>query len=521
MKKVSITELGLDFSNLSGEPRAFLEKSAKMVCDVVNKALDGCMDKDDVEAKFKSINDGLKGFDGDKFAEAIKNYDDLCAQVKNLGDSIEKMKQSGMSQRAINKFDEKVIAMLESEKYRTFAEGHAIKTGTFEGFSLKDIVSLTDSYTGNLLTTQQQDRVVSAVSDKPLHMRDVVTVLQGDPNFPNLAFTQVYDFDRNARYVTENGMLPESSMKAKELNYSTKRLGTHLRISKRMLKSRAYMRSFIINMLPEAVYMAEDWNMIFGNGLGENLDGIVNTKGVESIEGFISTAIVTGAAGSVKSITPYGTGAMVEFNAPYDAIKDGMMITLASATATALNKTFPVVKVNDRQVLLLSVTLAAAETRPEDVTFTVNNAAFKSIESPNSGDVIKTGFAAMNIGQFYPNAIVLHPATVNAIECEKDTMGRNLDLVTVDANGYKRVGGRLVIEYSGMPANKYLIGDFVRGCNLVDFTNLSLEFAEDVNTKLSNEIVLIAQEEIIFPIYMPWVYAYGDLAALKTAITKA
>jgi len=31
----------------------------------------------------------------------------------------------------------------------------------------------------------------------------------------------------------------------------------------------------------------------------------------------------------------------------------------------------------------------------------------------------------------------------------------------------------------------------------------------------------MAQEEVIFPIYMPWAFAYGDLSALKTAITKA
>ena len=31
----------------------------------------------------------------------------------------------------------------------------------------------------------------------------------------------------------------------------------------------------------------------------------------------------------------------------------------------------------------------------------------------------------------------------------------------------------------------------------------------------------IAQEEIIFPVYNPWAFAYGDLSALKTAVTKA
>ena len=34
-----------------------------------------------------------------------------------------------------------------------------------------------------------------------------------------------------------------------------------------------------------------------------------------------------------------------------------------------------------------------------------------------------------------------------------------------------------------------------------------------------NEVVLIAQEEVIFAVYMPWAFAYGDLNKLKLAIT--
>ena len=64
-----------------------------------------------------------------------------------------------------------------------------------------------------------------------------------------------------------------------------------------MLKSRVYIRSYILNMLPEAVWMAEDWNILFGDGNGENLLGIINNNGVTSVEKIISTAIVTGAAG--------------------------------------------------------------------------------------------------------------------------------------------------------------------------------------------------------------------------------
>ncbi len=221
-------------------------------------------------------------------------------------------------------------------------------------------------------------------------------------------------------------------------------------------------------------------------------------------------------------MTPYNNGkdAIIEFTNPIDAIQDGMMITLAKATATTLNKANPIVKVNDRQVLLRGVALANEEAAPNAITFTVNHSAYKSIETPNSKDVVRTAFAVMNIGQFYPNAIVLNPITVNAMESEKDTLGRDLDIVKVGADGVKRIGVFPVIEYTGMQPGKYLLGDFRQGAQLIDYTTLTLEWAQDVNTELKNEVVLIAQEEVIFPVYMPWSFAYGDLTELKAAITK-
>ena len=115
---------------------------------------------------------------------------------------------------------------------------------------------------------------------------------------------------------------------------------------------------------------------------------------------------------------------------------------------------------------------------------------------------------------------MLNPITVNIIESEKDTLGRNLGLI-LEVGGVKYIAGRPIIEYDGIPAGKYLIGDFSPvAASIVDYTNLLLEWAEDIESKLTNQVVLIAQEEIIFPIYNPWAFAYGDLATLKAAITK-
>lgn len=45
---------------------------------------------------------------------------------------------------------------------------------------------MTDNYTGDLLITQQQKRVVTQVANKKLHMRDVLTTLTADPAYLNL-----------------------------------------------------------------------------------------------------------------------------------------------------------------------------------------------------------------------------------------------------------------------------------------------------------------------------------------------
>ena len=446
-------------------------------------------------------------------------------------ETIEKAKEKGPAAvDAMNRFTEKIGEMYDSEKFRDFCEGHSRKSGAFGGFSLKDLVtvSMTNDYTGTHLITDQLGVVANKYAPKRLHMRDLLTSLTGDPAFPNLAYTEIESMDRNARYATENGRLSESHIKIKEQNVSVKRLGTYLPISKRMLKSRAYIQSYIVAMLPEAVYMAEDWNILFGDGNGENLEGITKKSGCKSVESIITDTIVSGSAGSVYSVSALSTvnseaqqGIVVEFANPQPDILDGMKITFANAVVnTGLNATHDVIKMNDRQILIQGLTLSGTETGVSSMTFTVNNGGFQSIDEPNSRDVIKTAFAVMSYAQYYPTAIVLNPITVNTIDSEKDTLGRNLDLIET-RGGVKYIAGRPIIEYDGIPVGKYLLGDFrPLAAALVDYTNLTLEWAEDVETKLTNQVVLIAQEEIIFPIYNPWAFAYGDLETLKAAITK-
>ena len=154
-KKFTVSDFNLKTDGLPAEQKTLMENIVGMMCEVVNKSLEGVVTPDDVTKQFGEINNLLKSYDGEKFAQLIKDNETLVDQVKSLGESIEKMKQKGLSMDTINKFDEKLSEMLDSEKFKEFAAGHSRKTGSFEGFSLKDIVSMTDNYSGEIMITQQ------------------------------------------------------------------------------------------------------------------------------------------------------------------------------------------------------------------------------------------------------------------------------------------------------------------------------------------------------------------------------
>lgn len=145
---------------------------------------------------------------------------------------------------------------------------------------------------------------------------------------------------------------------------------------------------------------------------------------------------------------------------------------------------------------------------------------FGSVEDPNYKDAINAVFAVLNFGQYSPNTLVLHPSTVFTISTAKDTTGRDLNLIT-EVGGRKYIGSVPIVECNAIGVGKYFAGDMLQGCSLIDHTSLSIEFADDVNTKLKNMTTVIIQEEIMMPVYMPWAFAYGDLNTVLKAIKKA
>lgn len=508
--------VGAKTAGLPDEQKQFINNLIGAFTDAINKSVDGVIDNTALE-KALSTPDGVT-------LEALsKENQELVKQVKALSESLDKMKKRGIGLDFVSKFNERFDEMYDSPKFQDFINDREKTSGAF---SFKD-VSMTGNYTGTALISQQSDRVVTQAADKKLHIRDFATCLPGDPEFPIFGFQQIYDVDRNARYVSENGMLPESSIKVKEETSQVSRVGHHFKLSKRALKCRTYLRGFVMNCLISGVRDAEDFAILFGDGSGDNLKGITRYSGVKSVESIISTSVFTVAAGGVEAIEKADNGLIVELKAPNDLLIEGLKVTGAAAvTNTSLNATYDVIKVNDRRIFLEGATLASGNTKDllatdiSKLTLTFKNGAANSIESPNSIDALETAISVMTYAQFAPTVLVLNPITINAIRCEKATDGNRLDVVK-DINGNPVIGGLRVVPFTGIPVGKYFLGDMQRGAQIIDYTPLTVEWADDVNTKLKNQIVLMAQAEEIVPVFCPWAFAYGSISALKTAIKKS
>jgi HK97 family phage major capsid protein len=512
--------------DMTDEEKKFCGTIQKQVSDIMESYTKGFINADTLEAKLKEVMDNVNKKSGEGMDELKKTLEEQRADIKQMAEGIEKFKKNGGSAQRVSVISEKLNEFFESPRCKDYFEGREKSTGAMT-LDLKAIDSdSVVSMNGNIATPYANNlatgRVVTDSFEQQINVRDLMMVDQGDPQHITLTYEQIYAFDRNAKMVSENGRLSESSLKVKEMQTGLSRVGTFMNLSKRMLKAKAYLLSFILNRLPSWVMLAENYQFLYGDGNGDNLKGITKYDGVNCVSKFITGTVVTLAAGDISTIVANAdkNAAIVTLKNANDKLIEGYKVTFAGAvTNTALNGTFIIHKITDAQ-FSVDCAMTADEADASKVSGTVKTDMFNSVDAPDYGDAISAIYAVLNFAQYHPNGIVLNPSTVFAIQTAKDTTGRNLGLVT-QTGGRKYVCGIPIVENNSINPGYYLAGDFANAASIVQYSNLNIEMADDVEMKLKNMTCVMISEELIFPVYMPWAFAYGRLSDVLTAIKKA
>jgi hypothetical protein len=200
---------------LSAEDEALLKLIEEGFADYAKDAIT----EEELDAKIDALKEQIKATKPEEIAAMEET-------IKAISKEVKEMKDKGLKLGGGSKLEKAVDEILNHPKVKEFFDGKVNKSGKVR---LKDIVSLTNDYTGDILISQQTDRV-EAQPERRTNIRDVIMVDTGDPSFPAITYTEITELDRNAASVSENGRLPKSSFKVKEVTDSTKRIGTYVHV---------------------------------------------------------------------------------------------------------------------------------------------------------------------------------------------------------------------------------------------------------------------------------------------------
>lgn len=142
-----------------------------------------------------------------------------------------------------------------------------------------------------------------------------------------------------------------------------------------------------------------------------------------------------------------------------------------------------------------------------------------TVGSPQFYDVIRIAMNQIRVNEYMASGIILSPTDVTKMELTKDGEGRYL-VMNVMENGVSRVWRIPVVESTAMTADKFLLGDFNNGAELLDRQSVNVRiFDQDADTAQKNQLTIIIEERLALPIYRPAAFVYGDFSDSVTAIT--
>jgi HK97 family phage major capsid protein len=517
-KELSVEEMAEYTTAKNDAKLKALKSEIKELTDNLNSEK---ISKEDFNTKLKAWESKLEDFDSDKFKAYQKNIEKLEEKVEAMGEKLNKASENNYGEKkSMNK------SISDTIKENTEAiEGFAKNTGKAVSMTMKGVVNITDDTTGESYITNVTNRIVDAPEIERYNIRNLLTIQSTD--MPQIAFMVVYDWSDNTGMVSENGELPESAFKEKEEIFSTKRLGTFINISKNMLKSMKQLIQHISQKLPARLKYVEDNQLLFGDGTGNNVNGIFN----DSLDFKDTVTPVVRAAGDVASVATANAGASIALTltTPITAgdVNVGDYVYITGATETSYNGTLiPVEVVTSTTVLQLGVTYVA-EADTSGWTFTVVAAKYSGIfmgtDSAQFVDVLLDASAIVNEQEYKNTGFVLHPLDASKILKYKDTTDNYLSngaIVNIQRNaaGVLFIGGVPVIETTAMTQGKFACGDWALAAALWIYEDMELVFSEDNESIRKNQVQVSIQEQIIFPIYNHLMFVTGDFTEAITTI---
>ena len=231
-------------------------------------------------------NDEVNGLK--KEVEALKSLTEKSAEIEKaiakFEGRIEAMSEKAVSTREVAP---RTIgqAVRKSLKDNHKAIVNAMEKGETINLDVKTDTDLTNDYTGDVALSVL-DPMVDRIKRPIRRVQEIANV--GTTTSKYVVYIQQTTASTSS-FILEAGAKAQGQVQYQEVSVEVKKVAATLKVSKEMLTDLAFMQSEVNYDLMESVEQSIDDALLNGNGVGANLDGVINQSTAWSAGTFAGT----------------------------------------------------------------------------------------------------------------------------------------------------------------------------------------------------------------------------------------
>lgn len=231
-------------------------------------------------------NDEVNGLK--KEVEALKSLNEKSAEIEKaiakFEGRIEAMSEKAVATREVAP---RTIgqAVRKSLKENHKAIVTAMEKGETINLDVKTDTTITGDYTGDVALSVL-DPIVDRIKKPIRRVQEIANV--GTTTSKYVVYIQQTTAS-TAGFVLEAGAKAQGQVQYQEVSVEVKKVAATLKVSKEMLTDLAFMQSEVNYDLMESVEQSIDDALLNGNGVGANLDGVINQSTAWSAGSFAAT----------------------------------------------------------------------------------------------------------------------------------------------------------------------------------------------------------------------------------------
>lgn len=209
----------------------------------------------------------------EKADEALSKMNGLSEQLKEFGQVVDRLKLGGATGQEIKSLGNQFV---ESESFKALATNEQSGQRGRASLEVKaTITSLTTNANGSAGAAIEPTRLagILQIAQRRLVVRDLLS--QGQMGGNSLQYVRQTGFTNAAAMVAEGTRKPQSDIKLALVDTTAKVIAHFMKASRQVLDDAPQLRSLIDGHLIYGLEFREEAQILYGDGTGQNLLGIV------------------------------------------------------------------------------------------------------------------------------------------------------------------------------------------------------------------------------------------------------